>query len=71
MPLKTTEEQLIEVQDAITNLLTLGQEASQEDMRIRRAELEDLTAREELLMNRLQRERGTDISRVRFHYARS
>lgn len=59
MALKTTLEQLEEVQAAITRILTAGQEQSFVDGGVREAQLAALEAREKRLIDQYAREQGT------------
>jgi len=54
---KTTEEQLIEVQTAITEVLS-GQEAEINGRKLKRADLQYLNEREEQLLSRYRKEQG-------------
>lgn len=57
--IKTYEEQLIEVQKAITDILTGAQEASYNGQRVRKADLDMLQKREEYLQSKiLSKKRG-------------
>lgn len=56
MPLKTTEQQLQEVQDAITDVMAT-QQYRIGDMSVQKAMLSALTAREEVLLTRYSREK--------------
>ncbi len=58
MAIKTTLEQLEEVQEAISAVM-LGQEYSMSNRRLTRANLADLEAREEKLLARYRAETGT------------
>lgn len=58
MALKTTLEQLEELQAAITKVIA-GQEVTIDGMRITRANLKDMTDRETMLLARYKNERGT------------
>ena len=51
--IKTYEEQLVEVQEAITAILTGAQEASNNNQKVRKADLGTLQAREEYLLNKI------------------
>ena len=55
MPLKTTEQQLQEVQDAITDVMSV-QQYREGDLSVQKAMLSALTAREEILLTRFGRE---------------
>lgn len=66
MALKTTTEQLEEVQAEISRILANGEESDLNGQRNRSARLEALTAREEVLRGRLEREqRGSGSGRIR------
>ena len=56
MPLKTTEQQLQEVQDAITDVMSV-QQYREGDLSVQKAMLSALTAREEILLTRFGREK--------------
>ena len=58
MAIKTTLEQIEEVQAAITKVMS-GQEASLDGKRVRYADLEALERREERLLMRYRREQGS------------
>ena len=58
MALKTTLEQLEEVQAAITKILEGGQDVMNSDKRILYARLDALQNREEYLLNRYNAEQG-------------
>ena len=58
MAIKTTQEQLEEVQTAISAVMS-GQSYDLEGMRVTRADLATLTRREEMLLTRYRRENGT------------
>ena len=58
MALKTTLEQLEEVQAAITKILEGGQDVMNYDKRILYARLDALQNREEYLLNRYNAEQG-------------
>jgi len=58
MAVKTTLEQLEEVQAAITKVIA-GQAVSIDGISITRASLDKLHEREEILLNRYYREQGT------------
>lgn len=62
--IKTYEEQLIEVQTAISDILTNAQEASYNGQRVRKADLEMLQKREEWLLQRVNSKKRGGI-RVR------
>ena len=51
--IKTYEEQLVEVQEAITAILTGAQEASYNNQKVRKADLSALQAREEYLQKQI------------------
>jgi hypothetical protein len=53
MTIKTYEQQLAEVQQAITDILTDAQEASYNGQRVRKADLDMLQKREEWLVKQL------------------
>ncbi|MFI3241209.1 MAG: hypothetical protein R3Y43_01420 [Alphaproteobacteria bacterium] len=53
MAIKTYTEQLEEVQQAITDVLTNAQEASYNGQKVKKADLDMLQAREEWLQNKL------------------
>ncbi len=53
MAIKTYEEQIEEVQQAISDILTNAQEASYNGQRVRKADLNMLQKREEWLLNKL------------------
>jgi hypothetical protein len=57
--MKTTQEQLEEVQEAITAILTAGQDVSKGDKRVMMANLNALHAREQVLLRRYRSETGT------------
>lgn len=59
MPVKTTLEQLEEVQAAITKILEGGQDVSHADKRITYARLSALQEREDVLLRRYQAETGS------------
>ena len=52
--IKSYEEQLIEVQQAVTDILTGAQEASYNGQRVRKADLDMLQKREEWLIKKLE-----------------
>lgn len=57
--MKTYEQQLEEVQQAITDILTGAQEASYNGQRVRKADLDMLQKREEWLTKQIQtKQRG-------------
>jgi hypothetical protein len=58
LAIKTTLEQLEEVQAAITKVMS-GQDMSISDKRLQRAKLDSLTARESILLARYKAETGT------------
>ena len=58
MALKTTLQQLEEVQAAITKILDGGQDVMNSDKRILYARLEALNKREEMLLTRYNAEQG-------------
>jgi len=58
MAVKTTLEQLEEVQAAITEVMT-AQDVSNSDKRLARARLDMLTNREQILLKRYKAEQGT------------
>lgn len=60
--MKTTTEQLSEVQTAITQVMS-GQSGSWADKTVSLADLGALTAREGLLMERLKAESGQGLTR--------
>jgi hypothetical protein len=60
MALKTTLEQLEEVQAAITKVMA-GQDVTIDGMRLSRANLADLERREEKLLTRYKSEQGTGV----------
>ena len=62
--IKTFEEQLAEVQQAITDILTGAQEASYNGQKVRKADLIALQAREEYLQKKVVSNRRGGI-RVR------
>lgn len=62
--IKTFEEQLAEVQQAITDILTGAQEASYNGQKVRKADLIALQAREEYLQKKVAASRRGGI-RVR------
>lgn len=62
--IKTFEEQLAEVQQAITDILTGAQEASYNGQKVRKADLIALQAREEYLQKKVTSNRRGGI-RVR------
>jgi len=64
MAVKTTLEQLEEVQAAITKVMT-AQSAGLADKTMTRARLDMLTAREEILLTRYRAEQGTGGMPVR------
>ena len=59
MAIKTTLEQLEEVQAAISALVTGGQDVTINGKRLTMANLKDLEAREEKLLSRYRIETGT------------
>jgi len=59
MAVKTTLEQLEEVQAAITKVMG-GQSVNIDGISITRVSLEKLNAREEMLLRRYKREQGTN-----------
>lgn len=59
------EEQLKQVQAAITDILTGAQEASYNGQRVRKAQLSELQAREEYLIRQIKLEKRKGIP-VRF-----
>jgi hypothetical protein len=63
MAIKTTVEQLEEVQAAITKVMA-GQDVTIEGTRVTRADLAALTAREDKLLARYKSEQGTGGPRV-------
>lgn len=65
MKIQTYEEQLAEVQKAITEILTGAQEASYNGQRVRKADLSMLQAREEYLRRKVETKQRGGI-RVRF-----
>ncbi len=58
MAIKTTLEQLEEVQTAISNVMS-GQDVTIDGKRLTRADLSALSAREEILLKRYKSETGT------------
>ncbi len=64
MKLKSYEEQLIEVQAAISDILTGAQEASYNGQRVRKADLDMLQRREEWLTQKITSQKRGGI-RVR------
>lgn len=58
MAIKTTLEQLEEVQTAISSVLK-GQDVTVDGVRVTLANLNELTAREQILLNRYKAETGT------------
>lgn len=62
--LKTYEEQLLEVQQAISDILTGAQEASYNGQRVRKADLDMLQKREEWLIKQIKNQKRGGI-RVR------
>lgn len=58
MAIKTTLEQLEEVQEAITEVMTSQELTSGPDLRVVRAKLEGLSKREEILLARYRAETG-------------
>ncbi len=64
MKIKTYEEQLIEVQKAITDLLCGAEEASYNGQRVKKTNLDMLQKREEYLRQKLDTQRRGGI-RVR------
>lgn len=64
MTIKTYEQQLMEVQQAITDILTGAQEASYNGQRVRKADLNMLQSREEYLRKQISAENRCGI-RVR------
>ncbi len=66
MAVKTTLEQLEEVQAAITKVMN-AQQSGRGDKTLQRAALKDLTARETILLNRYKAEQGTGgLPRINF-----
>ena len=65
MPLKTTEQQLQDVQDAITALLAGGQEVQLDGQRLKMPDLATLYAREDVLRARLTREQRASAGGLR------
>lgn len=59
--IKTFEEQLAEVQQAITDILTGAQEASYNGQKVRKADLIALQAREEYLQKKVASNRRGGI----------
>lgn len=59
MAVKTTLEQLEEVQEAITNVMTAQEWTGPEGDSVKRAQLDKLEAREEKLLARYRAEQGT------------
>jgi hypothetical protein len=57
--MKTTLEQIEEVQAAITAILTAGQDVSKGDKRVMMANLKALHEREQTLLRRYRSETGT------------
>ncbi|MCT4575094.1 MAG: hypothetical protein N4A43_02435 [Alphaproteobacteria bacterium] len=64
MAIKTYEEQLEEVQTAISDILLGAQEASYNGQKVRKVDLESLQNREEFLINKLRMQKRGGI-RVR------
>ncbi len=64
MAIKTYTQQLEEVQQAISDVLTNAQEASYNGQKVKKADLDMLQAREEWLQNKLLSEKRGGI-RVR------
>lgn len=62
--MKTPQEQLIEVQQAISDVLTNAQEAWYNGQKVRKADLEFLDAREKQLLARIRKKNRGGI-RVR------
>jgi hypothetical protein len=62
--MKIYEEQLSEVQQAITDILTGAQEASYNGQRVRKADLSALQQREQWLIRQIENKRRSGI-RVR------
>ncbi len=62
---KTYEQQLAEVQKAITDVLTGAQDAAYNGQRVRKADLTALQQREEWLIKQIENKRRGGI-RVRF-----
>lgn len=62
--IKTYEEQLVEVQQAITDVLTGAQEASYNGQRVRKADMVVLQDRERWLLAKVNRKKNGGI-RVR------
>jgi hypothetical protein len=58
LAVKTTLEQLEEVQAAITKIVSGGQDLAISDKRLIRARLEALSKREEMLLKRYNAEQG-------------
>jgi len=67
MAIKTTLEQLEEVQAAITSLAAGGQSYMLGDIRVTKASLATLERRERYLKARYNRERGRSPGRVRLN----
>lgn len=61
MPIKTTLEQIEEVQEAISAVMS-GQSYIINGRHMTKANLADLTAREELLLNRFKKDGNTDFT---------
>lgn len=64
MNIKTFQQQLEEVQNAITDILTGAQEATYNGQRVRKADLDMLQKREEWLVNKVTSQKRCGI-RVR------
>lgn len=62
--MKSLEEQLTEVQNAISDILLNAQEASYNGQKVRKADLSALEAREETLLKRIKNQNKKGI-RVR------
>ena len=65
MNIKTYEEQLIEVQQAITDILTNAQEAYYNKQRVRKADLAVLNEREKWLLGKVNRKKSGGSGGIR------